>query len=85
MKCLTIMVDDREVFSGNVAEVQWSENDNEITVVGRFKASPGLLEQLQAVAEQAKAQAAVPGRQPGRHVNPARLPRTVEAEDADGE
>ena len=51
MKCLTIIVDDRELFSGEVAELHWAENDEQVSVTAKFKSSPSLVEQLQAVAE----------------------------------
>lgn len=59
MKCLTVTVDDRTLFSGTVAEIQWAENEESVSVSARFVKSPGVLQALQKLAEANK------GKQPG--------------------
>jgi hypothetical protein len=46
MKCMTVTVDDRVMFSGEVAEYQVAESDETITVTARFKAAPTLMDNL---------------------------------------
>lgn len=54
MKCLTITVDDREFFSGEVAELQWNENAESVSVSARFVPSPTLLQSLQKLTNTTK-------------------------------
>jgi hypothetical protein len=63
MKYLQIMVDNRKLFEGDVSEVGWSENDEQVSVTGRFNPAPNFLQQLQAAAaqRQAEVEAAPPG------------------------
>jgi hypothetical protein len=63
MKQLDVCVDGRVIFTGEVAEVGWSENDEQVSVTGRFNPAPNFLQQLQAAAaqRQAEVEAAPPG------------------------
>lgn len=56
MRCLTIILDDRELFSGNVAEYQVTENDESVTVTGRFNPTPTVASTLQRLGQAAAAQ-----------------------------
>lgn len=56
MKCLTIVVDDKEIFAGEVAEIQWTETAETVSVTGKFNRSPSLLESLQQASKQPKRQ-----------------------------
>lgn len=51
MKCLTVTVDDRTLFSGTVAEIQWAENEESVSVSARFEKSPNALQALQKFAQ----------------------------------
>jgi hypothetical protein len=55
---LTITVDDLTLFSGEVAEFQWHETTEQLTVTARFRAAPGFMDQLKMAAA-ARQQAAV--------------------------
>lgn len=57
MKKLVVTVDGRLVFEGDVSEVGWSENDEQVTVTGRFNPAPNFLQQLQQAAAQRQAEA----------------------------
>lgn len=51
MKCLTIVVDDKEIYSGEVAEIQWTETAESVSVTGKFKPAPSLLQALQQASK----------------------------------
>lgn len=51
MKTLTIVVDEVPIFSGEVAEINWSETGEQVSVTGRFKPAPSLLESLKAASQ----------------------------------
>jgi hypothetical protein len=77
VKDLKIEVDGRVVFDGEVAEVQWQENDEQVSVTGRFKRSPSLQEMMaRAAAERQLMQDASvpPGAVPNKSDNVLRLP-----------
>lgn len=50
MKCLTITVDDRTLFSGEIAEISWTETSETVTITGRFAPAPSFLQSLQQMA-----------------------------------
>jgi hypothetical protein len=60
MKCLTVTVDDRTLFSGEIAELQWAETLDGVSVTGKFAPSPNLLQSIQQLAQNARQQ-----REPG--------------------
>lgn len=64
MKCLSIIVDDVTLFSGEVAELQWNENAETVSITARFAPSPSLLDSLKQIAankqQQPAAQPTVP-------------------------
>lgn len=51
MKCLTVTIDDRTVFSGEIAEYQYSEGVESVSLTARFTPSPNVLQSLQALAK----------------------------------
>lgn len=51
MKSLTITVDDKVLFSGEVAELHWSETDQSVSVTGKFKQQLGFLQTLTEMAK----------------------------------
>lgn len=48
MKCLTITLDDKTLFSGEVHEITWQENDQIVSVTGKFTQGPGIAQQFLA-------------------------------------
>lgn len=50
MKRLEVFVDGRRLFEGEVAEFQWSESDGSVTLTGKFKPSPTILQALASAA-----------------------------------
>lgn len=56
MKMLTIVVDEIPIFSGEVAEINWSETVEQVSVTGRFKPAPSLLESLKGLQPKAQRQ-----------------------------
>jgi hypothetical protein len=50
VKELKIEIDGRVLFHSDVLEVQWQENDEQVTVTGRFTKAPTLQDMLMAEA-----------------------------------
>ena len=61
MKCLTVTLDDRVLFSGEVAEYQVGESDEMITVTGRFHKAPGIMDNLLKMAQAKQTPQGEPG------------------------
>lgn len=66
MKQLTVTIDDRVLFSGEVAEYTVGESDETISVTARFHKAPGLMDNLIKLTQQAQQ----PGGAPGTNVPP---------------
>lgn len=89
LKCLTITVDDRELFSGEVAELQWTETADSVGVTARFTPAPSIMDSLKqfgAAAQQKKQQAEPPPPLSQTGQSPAEPPHLVPPLDTvDGE
>jgi len=57
VKCLTVTVDDKVLFSGEVAEYTIGESDEIVSLTARFKKAPGLMDNLLKLSTAAKASA----------------------------
>jgi hypothetical protein len=67
MKHLAMAVDGLQIFDGEVAEFTWTDNGQQVTVTGKYKSAPGLLEQLRGLNTKAEV---IEQGTPGDHEGP---------------